>query len=340
MRNAEQTAVTGRYLPLYESGELARRVDAAVDMLRACNVCPHECGVDRFGSERGICKTGWDIKVGAAVPHFGEEPVLVGSHGVGNLFVSSCNLKCKYCQNYDISHLRHGRDSTVEDLAACMMRLQGAGCRFVGWVSPSHVAPQLLAGLLRAVEQGFDRPIIYNTSSWDSLETLRLMDGIVSVYLPDMKYADDEVGLRLSGCKEYVRHSRAAVEEMYRQVGDLEFDDLGLAKSGLLVRHLVLPNDLAGSWDTLSWLRIELGRNIGLSVMSQYAPIAKVMGNTELNRCVTKDEYERVLDMVAQLGFRNVFTQEFEAQQIGMPSFSERVPFEWPERENTESLSW
>jgi putative pyruvate formate lyase activating enzyme len=320
----------GRYLDLPD-GELASRARAALGMLEDCHVCPHACAVNRRAGELGVCKTGFDVALGAAVPHFGEEPVLVGRHGVGNVFVSSCNLHCRYCQNFEISHDRQGTPASFERLALAMLALQEAGCDFIGWVSPSHVVPQLLAGLSLAVERGFDRPIIYNTSSWDSLESLRLLDGVVSVYLPDLKYACDEVARRLSGCVGYVGRSRAALEEMYRQVGNLCVGDDGLALSGLLVRHLVLPNDLAGSWESLSYLRIEFGRDIGLPIMSQYAPTVRVADHPELGRPATREEYERVLGMVAELGFRHVFAQDFEAQEVGMPSFSERVPFTWPD---------
>jgi putative pyruvate formate lyase activating enzyme len=300
-------------------------------MLEHCAVCPHACGVNRRAGELGICKTGFDVSLGAAVPHFGEEPVLVGSHGVGNVFVSSCNLHCRYCQNFEISHDRLGEGASLERLAFAFLALQRAGCDFIGWVSPSHVVPQLLAALARAVERGFDRPIIYNTSSWDAQESLQLLDGVVSVYLPDLKYADDEVARRLSGCCGYVGRARSAVEEMYRQVGNLVVDTDGLARGGLLVRHLVLPGDLAGSWETLSYLRIEFGRDIGLSIMSQYAPTVRVADHPELDRTITRQEYERVLDMVADLGFRHVFAQEFDAQKVGIPTFAERAPFTWPD---------
>ena len=319
----------GRYLGLPE-GALGRRAAEALTMLENCVVCPHACHVNRRAGELGICKTGFEVALGAAVPHFGEEPVLVGAHGVGTVFVSSCNLRCRYCQNFEISHDRLGIGASTDRLANAFLALEHAGCDFVGWVSPSHVVPQLLAALARAVELGFARPIIYNTSSWDALESLRLLDGVVSIYLPDLKYSDDEVARRLSGCTGYVGRARAAIEEMYRQVGNLTAGANGLAKEGLLVRHLVLPNNLAGSWETLSYLRIEFGRDIGLSIMSQYAPTVRVADHPELSRTVTRAEYDGVLDMVCDLGFRNVFAQDFDSQRIGIPKFAERVPFTWP----------
>lgn len=322
-----------RYLDLPQ-GELSRRAAAAIAMLENCRVCPHACAVDRLRGELGICKTGFEVSLGAAVPHFGEEPVLVGPNGVGNVFVSSCNLRCRYCQNFEISHDRLGTTTSAQRLADAMIALERAGCDFIGWVSPSHVVPQLLAALAHAVDAGFARPIIYNTSSWDGLESLRLLDGVVSVYLPDLKYADDEVARRLSGCTGYVERAHAALEEMYRQAGDLRVGADGLATGGMIVRHLVLPDDLAGSWESLSYLRIEFGRDIGLSIMSQYAPTLRVAAHPELNRTVTRREYDRVLDMVADLGFRNVFVQDFESQKLGIPSFAERTPFAWPDATN------
>jgi len=248
-----EISMRDRYRALLESGELHRRVRAARAMLSNCRVCPHICEVDRTAGEIGICCTGDGLKIGAAVPHFGEEPLLVGAHGTGNIFLSACNLKCAYCQNYELSRQRRGREVTGDDFADAMLRLQAAGCRFVGWVSPSHLVPQLLDGFTRAAERGFERPLIHNSSGYDGVESLRLLDGIVSLYLPDLKYASDEVARRLSGCGDYVAAARAAIEEMYRQVGDLRVDEDGLALGGVLVRHLVLPDDLAGSWDPTIW---------------------------------------------------------------------------------------
>ncbi|MFI5201153.1 MAG: radical SAM protein [Candidatus Kapaibacterium sp.] len=333
------------YLPLYrnlfESGELVRRSEQLNGMLASCDICPLDCRVNRLAGEISRCYSARLPIVSSYCPHFGEEPALVGTHGVGNIFFGNCNLKCSYCQNYEISQRwkeERKNEVTIARLAEMMIELQDIhGCHAIGLVSPTHFVPQMVEGILEACKLGLHLPIIYNTNAYDSIEILKLLDGIVDIYLPDIKYAEDEMGYRYSGVKEYVRHSRAALQEMYRQMGDeLVIGEDGLVKRGLIVRHLVLPNDLAGSRETLAFIASELSNRVTLSVMSQYYPTNKVtLENAEkfeslqlLNRRIREREYDKVLDLLDEFGFEQGWAQEFESQDYYRPDFSDReVPF-------------
>lgn len=320
------------YLSLYESGELHDRARKLHEMLRACRVCPHECGVDRTRGEIGICHSGPMPIVSAYVPHFGEEPALVGTGGVGNIFFGNCNLRCVYCQNHQISqNWREEADHavTLTRLAEIMIELQRQGCHSVGLVSAGHFVPQIVGALLLAVEMGFNSPLIYNTNAYDSVETLRLLDGVVDIYLPDLKYSDEATALEFSGVRRYPERARAAIREMHRQVGPgLVYGQDGVIRRGMIIRHLVLPNDLAGSRDSLKWVRDELGAAVALSIMSQYYPAHRAGEHLLLNRPVREREYERVLDLVERLGFENGWAQEFDSRDHYRPDFSDRArPF-------------
>jgi putative pyruvate formate lyase activating enzyme len=330
------------YRKLYEYGELAQRAGQLVAMLESCNICPLDCQVNRLAGEISRCYSGRLPIVSSYCPHFGEEPALVGANGVGNIFFGNCNLKCSYCQNYEISQRwkdERKNEVTVQRLAEMMIELQDIHkCHAIGFVSPTHFVPQMVEGILEGCERGLHVPIIYNTNAYDSVEVLRLLEGIVDIYLPDVKYAEDEAGYRYSGVKEYVAHSRNALREMYRQMGnELVIGEDGLVKRGLIIRHLVLPNDLAGSRDTLSFIAGELSSNVTLSVMSQYYPTNKVTETNAdkfeylqlLNRRIREREYDKVLDMLDEFGFENGWAQEFESQDYYRPDFSDRVtPFQ------------
>lgn len=322
------------YHSLYESGELLRRVEALESRLNGCRVCPRHCDIRRDQDEVGFCVTGHLPVVSAVTPHLGEEPALSGTKGAGNIFFGSCNLRCSYCQNFEISQdkrVRTKNEMTHEELARKIIWLQEQGCHSINFVSPSHFVPQMLRAVYIAIGMGLDLPIVYNTSSYDDLESLRLLDGIVDIYLPDLKYSDDQSGIDYSACPSYVEISRAAVKEMFRQVGHLSLDENGIATRGIIIRHLVLPNDLAGSESTLRWIAQELGTDVTISVMAQYYPTHKATEIPLLSRTVREREYERVLETVESLGFTNGWCQEFEAERTYRPNFKRTSPFDHSE---------
>lgn len=323
-----------RYHALYHSGALLQRVEVLESRLNGCRVCPRHCDVRRDRDEVGFCQTGHLPVVSAVTPHFGEEPALSGTRGAGNIFFGSCNLRCSYCQNFEISQDKLARaknEMTHEELARKMIGLQDRGCHSINFVSPSHFVPQMLRAVYLAIGMGLDLPIVYNTSSYEDLETLRLLDGIIDIYLPDLKYSDDLAGVEYSGCPSYVEISRAAVKEMHRQVGNLRLDADGIATRGVIIRHLVLPSDLAGSEATLRWIAQELGTDVTISVMAQYYPTHKATNDPLLSRTVREREYERVLELVEKLGFTNGWCQEFEAERTYRPNFQRTSPFDHSE---------
>lgn len=275
MRQADPPA----YLALHASGELAARAARARARLRRCTLCPRRCRVDRVAGELGECRTGAMARVASAGPHFGEEAPLVGRGGSGTIFFAGCNLACVFCQNHDISQPAHDHPDwkvTAEQLAGIMLELQDLGCENINLVSPSHVVPQILEALVIAAARRLRLPLVYNTGGYDSLSTLRLLGGVVDIYMPDMKYADEEVGLHLSGVPDYVARNRAAVREMHRQVGDLRIDERGVARRGLLVRHLVLPDGLAGTPEVARFIATQISVDSYLNVMDQYRPAHRV----------------------------------------------------------------
>lgn len=316
--------MSARYLKLSRSA-LESRAQQAYEIYRECRVCPHACGVDRTQGQTGYCGQTDLLSVSSSVRHFGEEPPLVGTGGVGNLFVTSCNLRCDYCQNFQISQDWKNSTDAVNlkqsylVAAEQMLRLQEEGVHFIGWVSPSHVVPGLLNSLSIARERGLETPIIYNTNGYDALATLKLLDGVVDVYLPDLKYADSAIAKGISHIHEYPEFSRQAVLEMYRQVGPLILRDDGLAESGLLVRHLLLPEGLAGTWETLCFIALELSPAVPLSLMSQYRPVHKV--TSPLDREITPEEYESAISMARELGFENLYLQSMETAVHNLPNF-------------------
>jgi len=284
------------YLNLYETGELEKRVEKALEMLRRCNICPHNCGVNRLeDSKKGYCKVGRYVVVADYFPHLGEEFPIRGYRGSGTIFFSYCNMRCVYCQNYDVSQLGVGRVMKPEDLAEVMLELQEEGCHNINLVSPSHVVPQILEALLIAVERGLRIPIVYNTSSFDSLETLKLLDGIVDIYLADLKYLNKEYGRKYSKVKDYPSVAKEAIKEMYRQVGNLKVDERGIAVRGLLVRHLVLPNDLSTTREVMEFLK-SIDPKLAVNVMKQYHPYHKAWDYPELSRRITEEEYKRAVE--------------------------------------------
>jgi len=288
------------YLNLTES-QWKERIERALSLLESCEVCPHRCGVNRLKGELGFCKTGKNAIVDSYFPHRGEEKPIRGYRGSGTVFFSYCNMRCVYCQNYQISQLGEGREVSPEELAEIFLELQAMGCHNLNLVTPSHVVPQILSALYLAVKKGFRLPIVYNTSSFDSLESLRLLEGIVDIYLADLKYADREIARRYSKVKNYPEVAMAAIREMHRQVGDLTLDERGIAIRGLLIRHLVLPNGLAGTEKVAEFLG-SLSKNMAVNVMDQYYPSYMAWKYPELNRRITQREYHQALSSME--GFR------------------------------------
>lgn len=282
--------------------EIALRAAEARRLLSPCAVCPRACRVDRLGDERGYCQTGRLAKVASYAPHFGEEPPLSGHAGSGTIFFAGCNLGCIFCQNHDISHGGIGDEVTDEQLARMMLRLQRMGCHNINLVSPTHVVPQILDALAVAVAQGLEIPIVYNTGGYDSMALLRLLDGIVDIYMPDAKYSDEDVARRLSDVDHYVRVNRIVLREMQRQVGDLKMDARGIASRGLLVRHLVLPGGLAGSENVLEFIATALSRNAYVNVMAQYRPCFRAHQEAPLNRRPTPQEHAQALEAARRHG--------------------------------------
>jgi len=283
------------YFRLLQSGELAYRAEEATKRMSCCDLCGHACKVDRNSQKPGVCRTGSLARMSSFGPHLGEEDPLRGWRGSGTVFFTRCNLKCQYCQNYDISQSDAGQDVGAERLAAVMLELQAMGCHNINLVSPSHVVAAILSALLIAARAGLHLPLVFNTGGYDSLEALRLLDGIIDIYMPDMKYADEQTGLRYSHVKDYPAINQLALREMYRQVGDLALDWNGLATRGLLVRHLILPNNLAGTAFITRFLAEEISRDTYLNLMDQYRPSYHADQFPELNRPVSVEEYRIAL---------------------------------------------
>jgi putative pyruvate formate lyase activating enzyme len=274
------------------------------------------------------CHSGFLPIVSAFTTHFGEEPCLVGTHGVGNIFFGNCNLRCVYCQNFEISQ-NHNEERShevqCERLADIMLELQERGCHSIGLVSPTHFVPQIIRAVAIAETRGLCLPLVYNTNAYDSVEVLRLLEGIVDIYLPDLKYAEDDLALQYSHVLEYSKHARAAIKEMHRQVGStLELSDDGVVQRGLIIRHLVLPNDLAGSGGTLAWIHDELGPDTAISVMAQYYPTHKAAAMPLVDRKIRESEYERVLTLLHRLRLERGWMQEFDAAEYYRPEFHDR----------------
>jgi len=301
------------YLALHRTGELRARVQAANRCMAACNLCPRACGVNRLQGELGFCRAGLIARVASANVHPWEEPPISGTRGSGTVFFSHCTARCLFCQNYPISQQGVGRDMTAEQLADAMLRLQKQGCHNINLVTPTHYVPQLLAAVEIAAERGLRLPLLYNTSGYDSIETLRLLDGVIDIYLPDSKYTDDEAACQLSGYQDYVQHNRAALLEMRRQVGtELVLDDEGLARRGMVVRHLVLPYGLSQTPQVLRWIAEHLTPLIHVSVMAQYFPAYKAVGHPTLGRRLLAEEYEAALAALEEVGLENGWQQEIE----------------------------
>ncbi len=296
------------YLRLYDCGELKQRVERALEQLRSCAVCPRDCHVDRLADKFAVCKTGRHPVVSSHFAHFGEEDCLRGWKGSGTIFFSGCNLRCVFCQNFDISWQLRGTPAPPRKLAAMMLDLQAQGCHNINFVTPEHVVPQIIEALPFAIEGGLRLPIVYNTSAYDSMESLELMDGIVDIYMPDFKYWDNEMARKYSKAPDYPDVARRTIKEMHRQVGELTLDESGLAQRGLLIRHLLMPGQIAGTREVMRWIARELSPNTYVNVMAQYYPAGKVSPKEypEINRRLIPSEYEQALEESRRAGLERL----------------------------------
>ena len=311
------------FLQLYRTGELEQRVLRLEKMLESCRVCPKDCENNRLKDEIAACYSGKLPIVSSFTAHFGEEPALSGTHGAGNIFFGNCNLRCVYCQNYQISQTwkeQKKNEISHERLAEMMLELQNRGCHNIGFVSPTHFAPQMARAILIAAEKGLRLPIVYNTNAYDSVEVLKLLDGIVDVYLPDLKYAENDAGFQFSKVRGYKDFARAAIKEMFRQTGEnLVYGADGLLKRGLVIRLLVLPNDLAGIEENLRWIRDELSPKVAISLMAQYYATNKAATDERyilLSRRISEREWFSAVSLLEEIGMEEGFMQEFDSSSL------------------------
>ena len=294
------------YLKAHREGILRERIAAALAILERCRLCPRHCEVNRLKGEQGVCQTGRQAIVSSHNAHFGEEDPLVGRGGSGTIFLTQCNLLCVFCQNYEISHMGEGAPVQAGDLADMMVTLQGQGCHNINFVTPTHVVPQLLEALPEAIERGLRVPLVYNCGGYEEVATLHLLDGLVDLYMPDFKFWDSQVAERYCKATDYPEKARLAVKEMHRQVGDLTVDDMGIARRGLLIRHLVMPDGLAGTRDIMRFLATEVSKNTYVNVMSQYRPCGEAYRYRELQRMITVEEYREAVRMAHEEGIHRL----------------------------------
>ncbi len=290
------------YLQSYREGQLADRVEKATKLLRECRLCPRQCAVDRLDNETGFCKTGRRARIASYNAHFGEEAPLVGRFGSGTIFFSFCNLRCSFCQNYEISHLGEGVELEPRELAAQMVELQNRGCHNINLVTPTHAVPQILEALLVAVENGLRIPLVYNCGGYERVETLRLLRGIIDIYMPDFKFWDQKWADRYCRAPDYREMAVSAFKEMHAQVGDLRIDKNGIAERGLLVRHLVMPHGIAGTKEVMQFLSEEISPNTYVNVMDQYRPCGTAYQDEYINHGISSKEYTAALERAEDAG--------------------------------------
>ncbi len=294
------------YLKLYKEGILQDRTRQALELMRDCKLCPRDCGVDRLSGEVGFCKTGRMARVSSFHAHFGEESPLVGRYGSGTIFMSYCNLLCSFCQNYEISHLGEGQEVEPEHLAAMMLELARRGCHNINFVTPTHAVPQILEGLIIAIEHGLAIPLVYNSGGYDKVETLQLLDGIFDVYMPDFKFWDAQWSKRYCNAADYRDIAVAAVKEMHRQAGDLEINQEGIAVKGLLVRHLVMPGGVANTKEVTNFLADKISANTYVNVMDQYRPCGQARNDNIINRRISQEEFQEAINLAKKAGLKRL----------------------------------
>lgn len=306
---------TPSYIDSYRSGSLSQKIEIADQLLRKCEVCPRKCGVDRINNEVGFCRTGQQAIVCSYHAHFGEEAPLVGKKGSGTIFFSYCNLLCCFCQNFEISHQGEGAAVYPEQIAGMMIRLQKEGCHNINFVTPSHVVPQILAALPVAIEQGLHVPLVYNTGTYDRVEVLELLEGVFDMYMPDFKFVDPELSKAACQAGDYALVAKQALKEMFRQVSDLVLDDSGIAMKGLLVRHLVLPDNLAGTKQVMEFIVNEISPDTYVNIMPQYYPCGLADKIPGLNRRITEKEFRSAMEDARKAGIRR-FDQRRKIFQV------------------------
>jgi putative pyruvate formate lyase activating enzyme len=297
---------TPSYIETYEKGMLQKKKEEAFRIIRNCTLCPRECRVDRLNGKLGICQTSDKAMVSSYNPHFGEETPLVGRHGSGTIFFTHCNLLCTFCQNYEISHEGEGSMVSDQKLAAMMLGLQKMGCHNINFVTPTHVVPQILGALEIAIDRGLSIPLVYNSGGYDRVSTLRLLEGLFDIYMPDFKFWDSEVAEKTCQAPDYPQVAREALIEMHRQVGDLVIDEEGIARKGLLVRHLVLPEKLAGTREIMRFIATEISGNTYVNVMPQYRPCGRAWEIKGLSRSLTGAEFEEALAEAESEGIKRL----------------------------------
>ena len=315
------------YIKLYKSGDLIKRAASLKERLYDCDICPRSCHVNRFDDVRGFCRSGQLVSVSSYCDHHGEEPALSGTRGSGTIFFNNCNLRCKYCQNHQISQGTDNRSQTLssKELAAIMLHLQNdSRCHNINLVSPSHYVPQIIEALCHAIPGGLHIPLIYNTNGYDAWDTLKMLDGVIDIYLPDLKYATNRYADEFSNCSNYVEVSRQALKEMYRQTGNLITDESGIAQRGLIVRNLILPNGVAGSADSLRWLANNISREVTVSIMAQYYPCFLASQEPMISRKITPAEYSEIVKILQELNLENGWLQEMDAAEYYLPDFKRK----------------
>jgi len=293
------------YFDLHKTGEMDKRIKSLYKFLENCELCPRKCKVNRIRGEKGFCVMGRDLQVSSYGPHFGEESPLVGIFGSGTIFLTGCNLLCVYCQNYEISHYKLGKSINEKILAEFMLTLQKDGCHNINLVTPTHFAPQLVKSISIGSEKGLKIPIVWNCGGYESVEIIKLLDGIVDIYLPDIKYGRKDSAEKYSNASDYFERCKESVEEMYRQVGNLKVDHQGIAYKGLLVRHLVLPENQSGSKEVLDFLR-SISKDVYVNIMDQYRPLGKACFHKELDRGITAEEYRNVISYAKKIGLERL----------------------------------
>jgi len=308
--------------------EFSPEVDQLKEILKSCVLCPRKCKVNRRAGELGFCRLADDIVVSHAVPHYGEEPPISGTRGAGTIFFSSCNLKCTYCQNYQISHSVSGTVSDVDGLSGMMLTLRDAHCHNIEIVTPTPHVPQIMEAFLMARRRGLNLPLVYNCGGYENPEVLKLLERMVDIYLPDFKYGIENDALVLSGIKDYSRYAIDSIKTMVRQVGDTVEECEGIAKRGIVIRHLIIPGFITNSLEVIRLIKTHISLSVPLSIMSQYTPIPAVKDHPHLGRRITRAEYEHVINYALDMGFEKIFSQEVNDQAL-TPDFDRKTPFTW-----------
>jgi len=298
------------YLKTFQDSALSKRIKEAYKSLENCQICPRKCGVNRLNGEKGFCRVGINPVVCSYMPHHGEEPPISGNKGSGTIFFSYCNLKCVYCQNYQFSQEEEGQEISVEKLCEYMLSLQDLDCHNINLVTPTHFMPQIIKALALAIPKGLEIPLVYNTSGYELPQIIKMLDGIIDIYLADMRYADNKNSLKYSQAPDYPFYNQEAVKEMYKQVGESEFDNNGVIKKGLIIRHLVLPENISGTEKITQFISESLSKKVYISLMSQYQPYYKVHRYPELSRRITQEEYQEAMSCLNKYGLENGWIQD------------------------------